>query len=67
MNPFRQTDLSRHEYLLAAWKRALFVILGTLLTGGGMLFGFGAPSNANSAVSLISSMFFLFGGIYTIA
>jgi hypothetical protein len=67
MNAFRQTDMSRHEYLLAAWKRALFVILGTLLTGGGIFFGFGTPSSTNATISVVSTMFFLFGGIYTIA
>jgi hypothetical protein len=67
MNAFRQTDMSRHEYLLAAWKRALFVILGTLLTGGGIFFGFGCSSGPNATVSLVSALFFLVGGIYTIA
>lgn len=65
MSAFRLTDMSRHEYLLAAWKRALFMILGTFLIGGGIFFGCAASSNA--PVSRVSSLFFLCGGIYTIA
>ena len=65
MSAFRLTDMSRHVYLLAAWKRALFMILGTFLIGGGIFFGCAASSNAPA--SLVSSLFFLCGGIYTIA
>jgi drug/metabolite transporter (DMT)-like permease len=65
MNTYRPTDMPRQEYLLAAWKRALFMILGTFLIGGGLFFGFASSSGAT--VSVVSSLFFLCGGIYTIA
>jgi len=67
MNALGSIDMSRHEYVLAAWKRALFVILGTLLTGGGLFFGFASSPGADATISLVSSLFFLCGGIYTIA
>ena len=66
MNALGPIDMSRHEYALAAWKRALFLILGTLLTGGGLFFGFATSSGGNATTSLVSSLFFLCGGIYTI-
>ena len=67
MSAFSPTDTIRHEYLLAAWKRALYFLLGVLLTAGGLFFCFARGAGSDRLASQVSTVFFLVGGAYMVA
>lgn len=67
MSSFQQVSSTRHEYQMKTWKKALCVSLGVLLTAGGFALGLASTSGQERPVSLITTLFFLAGGLYMLA